>query len=228
MNEYKIVLEQVFKEIHDEELRSIDEEAKAGWEYSPWFEKEMNKLVKSQKHSYWKFINTAGKRIAIVALLVAVSFFCAMSVEASREAIIKFFQSIFNTHTEIVSYVDEDDVSYVPQYIENIYTIEQIPENFKKTYHYKDAGQVLTEWTSSDNKYCSLHQSISGNIHFYDTENTFMNKIEINGISVSTYSKKGYTTYVWSENDYIFTLFVSDEISNELANSAIGNLVKIN
>lgn len=228
MNEYKTILEKAFKEIEEEELKSISEEAEAGWDYSRKFEKEMKRLVNAQKYGYWRFINTFAKRVAIFLLLAAVSLFCAMSVEASRKAIIKFFQNIFNTHTEIISYVDEDDISYAPQYIENIYTIEHIPENLEKAYYYKDVAQVLTKWTSPDNNYCSLHQSVPGSSYSYNTESTFMNQVRINNIKVYTYSKKGYTTYIWTENGYIFTLVVYDEISDALANLAIGNLVKIN
>ena len=67
------------------------------YSFSRKFNLKMQKLIKNQKKSYWKFINTASKRVAIICIAI-ISLLCGMlciepirvsAIEAIEEIIIK-------------------------------------------------------------------------------------------------------------------------------------------
>ncbi len=59
--------------------------------FSDRFERKMNRLLFHQKHFYYRFINTAAKRVAcfIIALLTIMSI-TTVSVKAFRDPLVKF------------------------------------------------------------------------------------------------------------------------------------------
>lgn len=79
--------------------------------FSPIFEKEMRKLIKSQK-GVLKLINTAAKRAACIVLAVLFSLTAvACSIEEVREPIVKEIQRFFVNARELLTGTAADEVS---------------------------------------------------------------------------------------------------------------------
>lgn len=86
------------REVVSAEFKDIpDNENDIEYSFSKEFNQRMQKLIKRQKKSYWKFINTASKRVAIIFIAI-VSLLCGMlciepirvsAIEAIEEIIIK-------------------------------------------------------------------------------------------------------------------------------------------
>lgn len=92
----------------DSQLESNDE---ITHNFSPIFEKEMRKLIKSQK-GVLKLINTAAKRAACIALAVLFSLTAvACSIEEVREPIVKEIQRFFVNARELLTGTAADEVS---------------------------------------------------------------------------------------------------------------------
>ena len=67
------------------EYQRILDEADDTYKFSSKFEKRMSRLIKQRRKPYYRFINTAGKRVAVIALaFLTISFTTVMSVEALR------------------------------------------------------------------------------------------------------------------------------------------------
>ena len=79
--------------------------------FSPVFEKEMRKLIKSQK-SMLKLINTAGKKAAVVLLSILIlSASTVFSVKALREPVIEAIQSFFVNVKEQLTGTRADNIA---------------------------------------------------------------------------------------------------------------------
>ena len=86
------------REVVSAEFKDIpDNEDGIEFSFSDNFNQKMQKLIKRQKKSYWKFINTASKRAAIICIAI-ISLLCGMlciepirvsAIEAIEEIIIK-------------------------------------------------------------------------------------------------------------------------------------------
>lgn len=64
--------------------------------FSPTFEDRMNRLVRAQDKSYYRFVNTGAKR-AVLALAVVILLLITMvfSVSALREPVVQFIAEIY-------------------------------------------------------------------------------------------------------------------------------------
>ena len=64
------------------------------YSFSRKFNLKMQKLIKNQKKSYWKFINTASKRVAIICIAI-ISLLCGMlCIEPIRVSAIEAIEEI--------------------------------------------------------------------------------------------------------------------------------------
>lgn len=86
------------REVVSAEFKDIpDNEDDIEFSFSNNFNQKMQKLIKRQKKTYWKFIDTASKRVAIICIAI-ISLICGMlciepirvsAIEAIEEIIIK-------------------------------------------------------------------------------------------------------------------------------------------
>ncbi|MBO4429237.1 MAG: hypothetical protein J5832_04715 [Clostridia bacterium] len=67
-------------EYDESEKLSSDEKA----EISPKVEQKIRRLIKNQKHSYWAFINSVGKKVAVAAIAALLFFSGAVTALAVR------------------------------------------------------------------------------------------------------------------------------------------------
>ena len=89
----------------------LDCDTESTHNFSPIFEKEMRKLIKSQK-SMLKLINTAGKKVAVVLLsILIISTSTVFSVKALREPVIEAIQSFFVNVKEQLSGTRADNIA---------------------------------------------------------------------------------------------------------------------
>ena len=71
-----------------------DNEDDIEYSFSKEFNQKMQKLIKRQKKSYWKFINTASKRVAIIFIAI-ISLLCGMlCIEPIRVSAIETIEEI--------------------------------------------------------------------------------------------------------------------------------------
>ncbi len=173
--------------------------------FSPKFEKRMNKLIRRRKKPYYKIINTAGKRVAvIVGFFVIISFSTIMSVDALREAFKNFFVSIF----EKFSIVRSSDESSSPDSIEAIYTITSGLGKYTISYQEQDEISNNTVYEDEDGHTIDFCQYVkSAYDTMINTENTVIESIDINGKEAMIYrDNHNYHIIIWDIGDYIITI----------------------
>ena len=110
----KIIFDVMINEYDDLLIENVEHE------FSPKFEKNIEKLINRRKKPYFRMINTFGKRVAcIAACAVIASTTTVMSVDAIRNAVFNFFSDMFGSTSTVRVEIDKQH----PKTIEEIYDI---------------------------------------------------------------------------------------------------------
>mgnify|MGYP003289271378 CR=1 FL=1 len=173
-------------------------------DFSPDFDKKMEKLINRCKKPYFKMINTMSKKVACVAgVFLIASSVTIMSVDALRNRIADLFVKQSKDHS-IIRY-EGNDIS--PSSIEDIYEITYDLSGFDIVYTDYDNFSRYTTYIK-DNTTIYFNQYVK---EFYDvnvnTEDAELSTITINGHEAIYFlDNRQYYHLIWDNGDYIISL----------------------
>lgn len=206
----KAEFKKAFREVVSSEFSHIPKnENEIEYEFSERFNKRMAKLINSQKKSYYRLINTAAKRVAVIFILVLTMFTAAFSVKAIREPIIEFVKHVYETFIHYSVEGDTDDK------IEIEYSLTFVPDGFEQTDIIRNDNSINITYESTDGDIIEFAQmtteTYSG--HFVDNETGNIYTENVDGINVEF--KEWHTTKnaIWIEKGYVFVIDCYGEIS---------------
>ena len=218
-------LKEAFSRSNRDFLDSIELAPAEDVYFSPQYEKKMDRLIKRQKRPYWKFTNTVGKRIAVIALAFLMLFGLSMTMGAVRAPVISFIENVFEKFSEL--FVNKSEIKNAPRRIEEVYTLNNVPEGYYDFAQSINDYYVETRWSYENYSIVFTQNTISGkvstDIEDVDSITFIQNNMEIHFLC------KNKTTYaVWNNNRYIFEIVFEDEISVEFMQELIKsiNLIK--
>ena len=184
----------------------ILEEASDEHEFSPKFQKRMDKLIRQRKKPYYRFVNTFGKRVAVfIVMFLIASVTTVMSVEALRRPVIDFFKRVFSAHSNIT--VDSVNDSSAPNTIEHKYEITVDLSDYRIVYSYSNNAKIYNEYVNGKTV-ISFAQSIMGDFNKdYNTEDAIIENIYIDGYDTTAFlDNRGFYTLIWNNGEYVFEL----------------------
>ena len=173
--------------------------------FSVEFERKMQKLIKRRNKPYYKIINTVGKRVACIVVIVLIaSSVTVLSVDALRNAVADFLVSIYEKFSTVQS-TDEDDsapttIKYIYSITYNLDGYEVVLENTNEyrhniTYVNNDIEIKFSQYTK--NKY---YKDVN-------TEDAEISTIEINGTEAIMFlDNQRYYHLIWDNGDYILSI----------------------
>lgn len=193
---------QAFREVMSVEFSHIPtDENSIDYTFSDKFERKMQKLIKAQKKSSWKFTNTAKKRVAILIAILIALLATACSVKQIREPIVTFFTETYDSFVEYFFEGDTvDEITYE-------YQLTYVPKGFEQTEVDRTATSITTVYENESGDlidFCQTTTSSTG--HFIDTENGETINMDIAGTNVSIYQIDGACHVTWIHKTYFFTL----------------------
>ncbi len=174
-------------------------------DFSPKFESKMQKLIKRRNKPYYSMINTLGKRVACVAVIILVaSSVTIMSVEAFRSAVADFFISIYEKFSAIQS--ADEDIS-APLTIEDIYGITYNLDGYEIIYEDKTETSYWMTY-NKDDIIVDFQQYTKDNYEKnINTENTIITTIDINGYEAIYFiDNQNYHHLIFDNNYYIIEI----------------------
>ena len=218
----KAKFKEAFREVISSEFSHIPKnEDEIDFEFSERFNKRMTKLINSQKKAYYKLINTAAKRVAIIFVLILTMFTAAFSVKAIREPIIKFVKLIYET---FIHYSVEGET--VDKITEK-YSLTYVPEGFNQTDIIKNDNSINITYENTTGDRILFSQMLTSEHlgHFVDNENGDIQTDMVNDISVEFKDwKNNARNAVWIEHGYVFTLDCYGEINFDEIKQMIASL----
>lgn len=217
-------LKEAFREINQWEYENLHLETLEEVIPSPRYQKRMERLIKRQKQSYWKYVNTVGKRVAVFAVVLILTFALSMSVSAVRKPIVEFFVNVYEKFVEF--FYDEDDVARAPETIETVYTLGYVPEEYELAR--EEIGDLVTHfvWTNEIDDQITFSQGLLGGYSLMDNESSNYKIYYMGDMSVACLEKENNKYYYWYTEDYRFTLHISREVSYESVQEIINSIIK--
>lgn len=187
------------------EYKQILDDASDTHEFSVEFERKMQKLIKRRNKPYYKIINTVGKRVAcIIVIVLLASSVTVLSVDALRNAVADFFVNIYEKFSTVQS-VNEDKTA--PTTIEDIYAITYDLGDYDVIYEEKDNYSYNITYIKDDVVIDFLQYTKD----MYD-QNVNTEDAEISTISITSkeaiifLDNQSYHHLIWDNGDYILNI----------------------
>ena len=195
-------LNQAFREVASMEFADIPcDETLIQFNFSDRFTQKMEKLIARQKKPYWEYVNTVGKKIAIVAILVLSIAVTAFRNEEVRASMLQWCEDIYG---EYIRYYFEGDTTKV---IEHEYQLTKIPEGFERVYDQRDIETVVIGYENEVGDYIQLEQYATDGYETYiDNENGEWSTEIIGNKEVILADYGTQMSAMWNEDGYFMFL----------------------
>lgn len=187
-----------------------DEETLSTITFSDNFKLRMQKLLRRQRQGFFVLFGTAGRRVASIAVAVLVAASVAtVSVKALRDPVIEFFTEVFEIFT-VISFGDGASDTTDPNEIQhNMPTY--IPEGYEvdEEYAFPDSYEIIYKNASDEEiTYCQFLKD--GFEIRIDTEGITTSNITIGPYNGLTYTNKGVTHIIFTDELYAYKLDGTD------------------
>ena len=203
-----------------EEFSDIpDNEEELDVTFSPAFIARSETLIQNMQRKTWRYVNTTMRRLALIAIIAAFLATTVLAFPAIREAIIRFFLHDEGTHYEFS--FGPEQAANAPDCIETVYAPSYVPDGYDKAFETINIATVAIGWCNSDNWWIYYNQapmpddyenSTRGGIN---AEGATTQSIGINGCEVIRIEDEEVVFYVWTNNEYMFTLMCEKTIPEE-------------
>ena len=160
--------------------------------FSETFNRKMEKLLRFSQKSYFPYVNTIGKRVAIITIAVVISLSAtAFIVKAIRGSVVNFLVNVYEKFSSIVFQNPESKKTY-PTAIEQFYEPEYLPEGYTllENQNLLVATQIIYS-NSNGNELIFEQYVITSNELKVDTEGVEIEKITVDDNKALFYSNKG-------------------------------------
>lgn len=139
------------------------------FDFSIEFQQKMDKLIARQKKVYWEYVNTAKKRVAIVAIICLSAFITACANPEFREPIIRQMEKLEGTMRH---YFVEGSMK---QKIEGVYRLSKIPDGYQIVFEYGDSRWNMVRYQDDEGHKIELSQYASDQ-HNYNVKDEVVNE----------------------------------------------------
>ncbi len=215
----KLMLEalRLYKE---QQLKSIPLEDEIDYEFSESFQKKIEKLIRKQERTVWRFFQSAERKAAAIILALIIGLSATLSIDAIREPIFEFFYKMFSTHTEIE--YDQNVNKTITEY----YTLSKVPDGYKETMDNR-FGELSTYilWMNNEYDQIKLQQFVAETSATFNSEDCVVKEVSVNNINTLLCDNGHSIICTWSEHGYYFELIYPSELEENLMYEVIGKLV---
>lgn len=191
-------LKQAFREAASMEFADIPcDEAQIVFNFSDRFLQKMDKLIARQKKPYWGLVNTARKRVAVVAILILSIVMTVFSSEEIRASMLQWCVDVYDTY---IYYFFEGETT---KEITHEYQLTMVPEGFEVIYDYRDEESITIGYENIEGDYIQFEQHVTEGYDYYvDNENLKWSKIMLDGLEVKLYEHPDMMGAIWIRDGY--------------------------
>lgn len=212
-------LNQAFCEAVMSEFADVPDESQITFAFSEKFELKMQKLIACQKKSYWKYVNTAKKRVAVAVISLLSMFMLAMGNEDVRASMLQWCENVYE---EYIHYYFEGETTKL---IEHEYQLTVIPDGFEVVSTRKDLKWIVTEYENEIGDSICFVQSITDAYELHiDKEKLNWSSTIINKKEVKLFENEYLKGAIWVENGYVFELYYVGCVEFKVIIEVIENL----
>ena len=196
-------LQEAAKESQRQEIEILEKEASTEPHvFSNEFNRKMDKLLNFSKKPYFNFVNTIGKRAAviIIAFITALSI-TTFSVKAFREPVVNFIISVYEKFSNILFHTNESENSF-PTTIEEDYQPEYLPNDYVEVEKVNLVNVIEITYSNGTDDLIFEQYIISSTQIGVDTEGTEIETLTVDGKEILFYHNKGINHIIWTDGLY--------------------------
>lgn len=169
----------------------------------------MAKLISQQKKPYRNYVNTFGKRVAIIVAALLVLSFGSLTVKAVRDSVIEKIKRVYDICVDYI-YTNTDKnldfINHSPDYIPNdLVLINEISDYYFYERDYSD-GKNSFEFLQI------IPQAFEVS---YDTEHSEYFCWQLDNIMVEGIRSEGFFSLNWQQDNYVFQIESYCNLSDE-------------
>ena len=204
-------IREAFEQLDAWEEKQLDIDFTEEIHFSEKYERYMTRLLRAQKKPWWQYTNTVGKKVAVIALVILLTFGASMSVSAVRKPVVEFIVNVYERFVEI--FFGEEDIAEAPREMDTIYTLGKVPEGYELVEYHIHKTIVEYTWENGDGDYIRFSQSIVHMRNTYDYEQSNYTIMYIDSVKVAYINKLNRKMLHWNSDDYVFMMRVPSDFS---------------
>ena len=203
----------VFRSVISGEFETVPAgEGEIAYSFSQSFEQRMQKLIKAEKTTRWHWVNTAGKRAAIIIVALLCVLSATFSVKAIREPVVNFIIEVFDGYSHIRTESEtKKEITYecVPGYIPDGYVLQEDRRDF---------FYITRTYTNEKGDLLQLHQdaAIAYDAQM-DNEHGEISQVTVDGNEVILYKGTDHNAIIatWIMDGYIMNVTSYGDLTEE-------------
>lgn len=206
-----IEFKQALREAASAEFQDIPrDDTQIAHDFSPQFQRKMDKLIRNERSGAWHLVNTAAKRAAVILIAFLTLSTVALSVDSIRKPVVRFVEKVLGISTD---YSFEGDVT---KSITQEYTLGFVPEGFELVQSDETDGSIVKIWEGAEDNLLEYCQVITENSIFsIDSEQGIVRTVTVNDRVIKLYQDGEIFIAVWIENGFAFKIESTGGISYE-------------
>lgn len=209
--QFEEFLSKSIKNFGDEYIE-LDEDLYEPHEFSPEFERKMEKLFRPKKHIRFPLFRTRRRRIAsVVTATVVLSSAAVMSVGAVRGRLFGFKMKKAATNTFVTA--EPDGIK--TEGFDKVYEITELPEGFVLTDSFVSPNKTkITKVFHNGDEYIRFEQwNKNAYQNYANTEQYNFEIVNIDGTEVYlVYTSESDYVITWEKNNYILSVMSNIDI----------------
>ena len=218
------LLRQAFLEAANQEREEYEAMESPLGEGSEAHQRKMERLIRSRRRGWWKYVNTAAKRAAVIVAALLVLCSCAMSVKAIREPVIRAIVYVYETFTSLFFECEEDEDTAPLKPC----TLQTVPEGYVEKEKLMNEAMVRVFWENDQGQWIRLQQTPKeSHAVVLDNESAEMKVHTVRGLQLYIQVSKSTEAWNWVEGNSAFYLVFPTELHDEfMEQMKAGTLLK--
>ena len=220
--EYQELLIRGLTKFKEWEFSTVPDENEIEHIFSDKYLKAKENLLDKLGRSYWKYVNTVAKKVAIIILTIIIAFSSLMTVDSIRERVVSFVVNIYKTFAQI-----EANSTNFPTSIETFYTLPFVPKEFNKNDLNHSELLLSTCWKNNILETIVLSQTVPSIPYSFNSEHSDISEVIINDIPCLVCKDLDFYYCYWEFDGYRFELVYPLDLGEEFMSEVVGKLVEI-
>ena len=175
----------------------------------------------NKKKTILWYLNTTGKRVAAIFIVIGVFLGFSVGVYAVRKPIVEFFLNVKEKFSEV--FFEQEAIDNAPDTIETVYTLGYVPDGYELIERKIKETYVKTVWRNTNGEEIIFHQTCFNISQNLDNENNDFTISYVNNMKIAIREKYNLKEYYWNSNEYAFMFSAPNSIFNtdfcEITNS---------
>lgn len=220
-DKYDKLLSRALVKLKEDEFRYVPEENEIEHTFSEKHVKTIEKILNKLDHSYWKYVNTIAKKVAVIIVTLIIAFSSLMTVEAFREMIANFVITIYESFTKI------EQEAKIEHRIDTFYSLNSLPSKYAKRISNHSETISFQVWDNANFKSISLNQVSANNTNLFNSEHGTTYEAIINDTPCLICKDNIQYYCYWEFDGYRFELVYPLDLGEEFMSEVVGNLIEI-